>query len=105
MKAVTDANFEEVVLKSSKPVVVQYWAEWDSQSTKFIPIMEEIATEHGDKAAFVQLNIDQNPDTSAQARILQIPMVHVFSGGEVVKEIKGLQPKRAVVGALAEFIR
>jgi len=103
-KAVTDATFEDEVLKSDKPVIVDYWAEWCGPCRQVAPVLEEIATEHADKIEVVKLNVDDNPATSQRYRILNIPTLSVFKDGEVVKEIVGARPKSALLRELADFI-
>jgi thioredoxin 1 len=103
-RAVTDATFEDEVLKSDKPVIVDYWAEWCGPCRQVAPVLEEIATEHADKIEVVKLNVDQNPETSRRYRILNIPTLSVFKDGEVVKEIVGARPKSALLRELADFI-
>jgi thioredoxin 1 len=103
-KTVTDASFEADVLKSDKPVVVDYWAEWCGPCRMVAPVLEEIASEHADKIDVVKLNVDQNPSVTQRYGILNIPTLSVFKNGEVVKEIVGAKPKAALLRELAEFI-
>jgi thioredoxin 1 len=103
-KAVTDATFEAEVLKSSKPVIVDYWAEWCGPCRMIAPVLEEIASEYGEQIDVVKLNVDDNPATAQRYSILAIPTLNVFLNGEVVKQIKGAKPKAALLKDLAEFI-
>ena len=103
-KAVTDATFEEEVLKSSKPVIVDYWAEWCGPCRMIAPVLEEIASEYGEQIDVVKLNVDENPAVAQRYQILAIPTLNVFLNGEVVKQIKGAKPKAALLRDLAEFI-
>jgi thioredoxin 1 len=103
-KIVTDATFDVDVLKSDKPDIVDYCAEWCGPCRMVAPVLEEIAQEHGDKISVVKLNIDENPEVSQRYAILQIPTMNVFSGGEVVKQIIGAKPKAALLRELSEYL-
>ena len=103
-KIVTDDSFELDVLKSDKPVIVDYWAEWCGPCRQVAPVLEEIAKEHGDKISVVKLNVDENPETAQHYKILNIPTLHVFSGGEIVKQVVGAKSKSALLREFADFI-
>ena len=103
-KAVTDETFEAEVLNATKPVIVDYWAEWCGPCRQVSPVLEEIATEHGEKIDVVKLNVDENPVVTQRYGIMNIPTMSVFKDGQVVKEIVGARPKSALLRDLADFI-
>jgi thioredoxin len=103
-KAVTDSTFESEVLQSTKPVLVDYWAEWCGPCRMVGPVLEEIATEYASKIDIVKLNVDDNPEVVRTYGILNIPTLTVFKNGQVVKEIVGAKPKSALLRELEEFL-
>src|SRR5260370_36148428 len=104
IKAVTDESFELDVLQNSKPVIVEYWAQWCPPCRMVAPVLEEIAQEHGDKIDVVKVNTDENPATMQKYGVLAVPTMHAFAGGEVVRQVIGARSKSALLRAFADLI-
>ena len=97
----TDQNFDQEVLKSDKPTLVDFWAPWCGPCQVMGPVIEELAKEIADKAKVGKLNVDENPDTSSKYGIMSIPSLKIFKDGKVVQEFVGVQSKDTLKGALS----
>jgi thioredoxin 1 len=90
---VTDGTFETEVLKSDKPVLVDFWAPWCGPCRMVAPVVEELSEEYGGKVKFLKLNTDDNVNTAATYGIRSIPTLLMFKGGQPIDQIIGFRPK------------
>lgn len=90
--AVTDADFETQVLKSDRPVLVDFWAPWCAPCRMIAPVVDELAAEMGDKVTFMKMDIDQNPQTAMSLGIMSIPTIVVFKDGKPAERAVGYRP-------------
>ena len=104
MKAVTDTSFEADVLKNDKPVLVDFWAEWCGPCKAIAPILDEIATEHGDRVRIAKLNVDDNPDIARRFDVMSIPTLIVFQDGQPVHRFQGASGKAGLLEQLSDFL-
>lgn len=100
MQEVTEAEFNEAVLASDTPVIVDFWAEWCSPCRLVHPELEKIADEYGEKLKVVKVNIDHAPTIAAKYGIMSIPTIALFTDGEVKSQVVGARPKDAIVEGL-----
>ncbi len=96
----TDANFEEVVLKSDKPVLVDFWAEWCGPCRMVAPVVKELAEDYGDQVVVGKMDVDSNPETSVKFGIRNIPTILFFKNGEIVDKQVGAVPKTSLATKL-----
>ncbi|MFG1343752.1 thioredoxin [Xanthobacter autotrophicus DSM 431] len=97
VEKVSDQNFEEDVLKSSAPVIVDFWAEWCGPCRMVAPILEEVSGEMGEKIRIVKLNVDENPATASKYGIMSIPTLLLFKDGKIASRQVGAAPKAKLV--------
>jgi thioredoxin 1 len=90
---VTDANFEEIVLQSNKPVLVDFWAEWCGPCRMIGPLVSELADDYKDRAVITKMDVDSNPGTAARFGIRNIPTILFFKGGDIADKQVGAVPK------------
>jgi thioredoxin 1 len=102
---VTAATFNDLVLKSETPVLVDFWAEWCGPCKAVAPILEEISNEYAGKIKIVKLNTDEEGPIAMKYGISSIPTMNLFVGGKIVKSIVGARPKPAIVKELSDYLK
>ncbi len=100
----TDKNFEENVLKSDKPVLVDFWAEWCGPCRMVGPVVEELATEYDGKAVVGKVDVDNNPEVATKFGIRNIPTILFFKDGEVVDKQVGAAPKTTLASKIDNLL-
>lgn len=101
---VTDANFDADVLKSDKPVLVDFWATWCGPCRAIAPIVEELAKEYQGKIKIGKMDVDANSSTPMRYKVTGIPTLLVFKDGQVVEQLVGYRPKEAIAQALDKYV-
>ena len=103
-KTVSDTDWETEVLQSDTPVLVDFWAEWCGPCRMVGPVVEEIASEQAGSLKVVKLNVDDSPETARKYRVMSIPTLMVFDGGDEKKRIVGARGKGQLMDDISEFI-
>lgn len=101
---ITDDNFENEVLASSEPVLVDFWAAWCGPCRIIAPIIEELAEDYQGKAKIAKLDVDQNPEAAGRFGIRSIPTLLIFKDGEIVDQIVGAVPKQTLEDKLNQHV-
>ena len=102
---VTAATFNDLVLKSETPVLVDFWAEWCGPCKAVAPILEEISNEYAGNIKIVKLNTDEEGPIAMKYGISSIPTMNLFVGGQIVRSIVGARPKPAIVKELSDYLK
>lgn len=100
---ITDADFADTI-SSSKPTLVDFWAEWCGPCRMIAPVLDEVATTHGEQITIAKLNVDENPQSAMSHDVMSIPTLIVFQDGVEKKRIVGARPKDALLADLAEYL-
>lgn len=103
--AVTDKTFDTEVLKSAIPVLVDFWAVWCGPCQMQNPILEEVAKEFEGKVKVAKLNVDDNPATASKYQVMSIPTLLIFKGGNVEKQMVGVQSRETLVEELTQVLQ
>ncbi|MFF3671026.1 thioredoxin [Microtetraspora malaysiensis] len=100
MITLTAETFDEQVLRSDKPVLVDFWTEWCPPCRMIAPILEEIAAEYGDRLTVAKINADDHPEIARRYDVLGFPTLNLYRNGEVIRQIRGAKPKRLLLSDL-----
>ena len=101
---VTDSSFDEEILQSDQPVLVDFWAPWCGPCKSIAPVLEQIAEEFAEDMKIAKMNVDDNPETPTQYNVKGIPNIVFFKNGEVVEQIVGAVPKEHLVDAINKIL-
>ncbi len=102
---VTDKNFNDDVLQSETPVLVDFWADWCGPCKSIAPVIEDIARDYDGRLKVRKLNVDDNPESTSNFGVRSIPMLAVFKNGEVQETLVGVQPKAKLEQMIKQYIQ
>jgi thioredoxin 1 len=103
-RTVTDETFDAEVVRSPRPIIVEYWAQWCGPCRQVSPVLDAIAAEYAGAVEVVKLNVDENPRTTLEYKVLAVPTVSLFAGGRAVKQIVGARSKGALLREFADYL-
>lgn len=104
LKAVDETTFDELVLRSDKPVLVDFWAEWCPPCHQIAPVLAQIGAERNDQLTVLKLNADENPSVAANYRVMALPTLMLFHHGEVIWAVVGARPKARLLKELDDAL-
>jgi thioredoxin 1 len=104
LRSVDEATFDEVVLRSEKPVLVDFWAQWCPPCHQIAPVLAQIGAERNEKLTVVKLNSDENPAISARYRVMALPTLILFHHGEMIWSVVGARPKAKLLKELDDAL-
>ncbi|MFT4284443.1 MAG: thioredoxin [Protaetiibacter sp.] len=104
LREVGEADFDELVLAATRPVLVDFWAEWCPPCRAMNPVLEALASDHADRIDVVKVDVDANPELAARYNALALPVMLVFDGGELARRVLGARPRHALEADLAAYL-